>query len=100
MNLDRQPTKGYDAIGNDDNKKYEIKTRKANSWNKPTKFPIAESQDKAISRLANTDYIVYVGFDENWKLIELLKIPSEEVKPNKYGDIVLTAEILKRFSVL
>ena len=62
--------KGYDAIDSK-GKKYEIKTRKASIWNKPTIFPITRSQFEVVN------FLIYVEFDNKWNLVRLLKIPTK-----------------------
>jgi len=85
--------KDYDAFDKD-NKKYQIKTRKATAWNKPGIFPIKQTS------LEDIDYVIYVELDDNWNLIKLLKIPKEEIKPNKHNRVVLNKNLVERFGVL
>ncbi len=90
---DSSVNKGYDAIDKE-GKKYEIKTRKANMWSKPSVFPVKKEQIKS------ADYFVYVEFDDDWNLIKLLKIPSFEIKPTKYDRVNVNKELVEKYSVL
>lgn len=85
--------KGYDAtdkIG----KKYEIKTRKATPWNKPTVFPVKKSQ------LKTADFLIYVEFDNDWNVVRLLKIPTSKVKHNKNNRVIITKALVNEFDIL
>ncbi len=96
LNLKRATSssnKGYDAT-DEQGRKYEIKTRKATAWNKPTIFPVNEDQ------LKSADFIIYVEFDDDWNLVKLLKIPTSEVQYNKYKRVILNKELVKKFTVL
>lgn len=96
LNLKRATSssnKGFDAT-DEQGKKYEIKTRKATDWNKPTIFPINEEQ------LKSADFIIYVEFDDDWNLVKLLKIPTSEVQYNKHNRVVLNKELVQKFTVL
>ena len=84
---------GYDAI-DDKGLKYEIKTRKATPWNKPTIFPVTERQ------LKYSDYLIYIEFDKEWNIEKLLKIPSNEVKQNKYNRVPITKALVEKYSIL
>lgn len=85
--------KGYDAIDKQ-GKKYEIKTRKSTAWNKATIFPVKKEQ------LETADFLIYVGFDDNWDVTQLLKIPTKEVKYNIHNRVVLNKELIKQYSIL
>jgi len=91
--VDSPVNKGYDAV-DDNGVKFEIKSRKATAWNKPTIFPIKKEQ------LENFDFVIYVEFDDDWNIVKLLKIPSNEVRPNKYNRVPLTKSLVSRFSIL
>lgn len=84
--------KGYDAVGKD-GLKYEIKTRKATAWNKPTVFPIKKEQ------LETADFLIYIEFDDNWEVVRLLKIPCSEVKGNVHNRVVITKELTKKYGI-
>lgn len=85
--------KGYDATDSK-GKKYEIKTRKASTWNKPTIFPISRSQLEVV------DFLIYVEFDNKWNLVRLLKIPAKKIAGNKYNRIVISKDLVKNYSIL
>ena len=85
--------KGYDAL-DANGKKYEIKTRKATAWNKPTIFPVKQNQ------LSIIDFLIYVEFDNEWNLIKLLKIPTKEVIKNKYNKVVVSQDLVKKWNKL
>lgn len=85
--------KGYDAKDAKGNK-YEIKTRKATSWNIPNIFPINPNQ------LSIVDFLIYVEFDNKWNLVKLLKIPAKKVIINKYNRISVSQDLIKKFSIL
>ena len=85
--------KGYDAVDKKGNK-YEIKTRKANLWNKPTIFPVNATQ------LAVADFLVYIEFDNEWNITKLLKIPCKEVKSNKYNRVIINRALVAKYSIL
>lgn len=96
LGLQRDPNpsnKGYDAI-DEQGRKYEIKTRKATAWNKPTIFPVNEDQ------LRSADFIIYVEFDDDWNLVKLLRIPTSEVQYNKYKRVILNKNLVNKFTVL
>ena len=84
---------GYNAV---DNKglKYEIKTRKTITGDKPTVFTIMEGQ------LKHSDYLIYVEFDHLWNMERLLKIPSNKVKPNLYNRVRITKALVEKYGVL
>ena len=83
---------GYDAV---DNKglKYEIKTRKATTGDKPTVFTVMEGQ------LKSSDFLIYVEFDHMWNMVRLLKIPSNKVNPNIYNRVRITKALVEKYSV-
>lgn len=85
--------KGFDAV---DNKglKYEIKSRWATPWNKPTLFAISKNQLKI------SDYVIYIEFDNNWNIVKLLKIPSNQVIPNTYNRVHITKSLVEKYSIL
>ena len=85
--------KGFDAT---DKKgvKYEIKSRKATSWNKPTIFPVKQEQ------LETANFLIYVEFDDSWNLVKLLKLPCKEVKSNKYNRVILTKDLVSKYTIL
>lgn len=85
--------KGYDAV-DVNGKKYEIKTRKATAWNRPTIFPVS------LSQLSIIDFLIYTEFDNRWNLIKLLKIPVKKLTMNKYNRVVVSQDLVKKFSVL
>ena len=85
--------KGYDAIDSK-GKKYEIKTRKASIWNKPTIFPITRSQFEVVN------FLIYVEFDNKWNLVRLLKIPTKKIIANKYNRVVISKDLVKNYSIL
>jgi len=94
LTLNKNPSqKGYDAVDKN-NIKYQIKTRKATSWNKPTIFPF----DK--TKIGYIDFLVYVGFNDDWSVRDFLKIPKKYITPNKANRIVLTKQLKKRFRVV
>lgn len=96
LNLNRNKSsgnKGYDAT-DDEGNKYEIKTRKATSWNKPNMFPVKQLQ------LETADFLLYAELDDFWDLIKLLRIPIKQVKPNKHNRVVLNKELIQRYSIL
>ena len=88
--------KGFDAI-DDKGNKYEIKSRKCTSWNKPGLFSPGNS-----NQMEGSDYLIYVEFDNEWNVFRLLKIPtgdiSEEVKKSKR--FVLSKDRINKYSVL
>lgn len=87
------PTNKYiDAI-DDKGLKYQIKSRKATTSTKPTLFPMEKNH------LKYTDFVIYIEFDNDWKIVELLKIPSNEVNPNKNNRVPLNKSI-KKYSIL
>lgn len=86
--------KNYDATG-EDGKKYQIKTRKGTAWNpKPTIFSGKNANSKEI------DFFIYVGFDNDWELVDLLLIPTEHIKANSHGMVVLNNKLRQNFSIL
>jgi len=85
--------KGYDAI-DIDGKKYEIKTRKATTWNKPSIFPVNFGQLSAI------DFLIYVEFNNEWDFVKLLKIPANKIRVNKYNRVCPSQDLVKKFSIL
>lgn len=85
--------KGYDATDSK-GKKYEIKTRKASEWNKPTIFPITRSQLEVV------DFLIYVEFDNKWSLVRLLKIPAKNIVANNYHRVVISKDLVKNYSIL
>lgn len=85
--------KGYDAVGAD-GKKYEVKTRKATAWNKPTLFPVSPRQ------LSTIDFLIYAEFDNKWNLVKLLKIPAKKLMVNKYNRIHVSQDLVRKFSIL
>jgi len=85
--------KGYDAIDRN-GKKYEIKTRKAVTWNSPNIFPINPKQLRVI------DFLIYVEFDNNWNLVKLLKIPTGAIKANKHNRVCVSKDLIKKFNIL
>ncbi|MCX6754025.1 MAG: hypothetical protein NTV03_03155 [Candidatus Nomurabacteria bacterium] len=85
--------KGYDATDSK-GKKYEIKTRKASEWNKPTIFPITRSQLEVV------DFLIYVEFDNKWNLVRLLKIPAKNIVANNYNRVVISKDLVKNYSIL
>lgn len=85
--------KGYDAT-DQDNKKYEIKARKATSTNIPTIFPINSKQISVI------DFLVYVEFSNEWIVVKILKIPKKEIKANKHNRVCVTQELVKKYNIL
>ena len=84
--------KGYDAIDRN-GKKYEIKTRKAVTWNRPNVFPINLKQLRVI------DFLIYVEFDNDWSLVKLLKIPKEAIKANQYNRVYVSGELIREFNI-
>lgn len=90
---DSSVNKGYDAI-DDKGLKYEIKSRKATAWNKPTLFKITEKQ------LENSNFVVVIEFDNDWNIVKLLKIPTKEVKPNVHMSVQLSKNLVERYSIL
>jgi hypothetical protein len=85
--------KGYDAIDKN-NKKYEIKTRKATAWNRPKIFPIKQEQ------LESADYLVYVEFDDDWELVKLLKIPTNEITYNKHNRVIINKNLVEKYGIM
>lgn len=85
--------KGYDAVDARGNK-YEVKTRKATAWNKPTIFPVNPDQ------LSTTKFLIYVEFDNKWNLVRLLKIPTKNILVNKYNRVCISKDLVKKFSIL
>jgi hypothetical protein len=85
--------KGYDGLDKD-GEKYEIKTRKATHYNKPTIFPVKEEQ------LQSADFIIYVEFDDDWELSKMLKIPTVEVISNKYDRVVINKTLVEKYSII
>ena len=87
--------KGYDAL---DKKgiKYEIKTRKATSWNTPNIFPVKQQQ------LSVIDFLIYVEFDNEWNLVKMLKIPSKKLERliNIHNRVVVSQELVRTFNIL
>jgi len=82
---------GYDALDKKGTK-YEIKSRKATAYNKPTLFRISARQ------LASADFVIYIEFDNAWNITKLLKFPINAVKPN--GRVFLSKTFVERFNVL
>ena len=85
--------KGYDAV-DIEGKKYEIKTRKAWLWNKPTIFPVSPCQ------VLIADFLVYIEFDNKWNIGKLLKIPVKKLMINKYNRVQVSRDLVKKFSIL
>ncbi len=85
--------KGYDAIDTN-GKKYEIKTRKATTWNKPSIFPVS------LSQLSVTDFLIYIEFNNKWDVIKLLKIPVKKIKINNYNRVCVSKDLIEEFSIL
>jgi len=93
LKLEKSTNKGYDAIDSN-GRKYEIKTRKATHYNRPTIFPVKKEQ------LQSSDFLIYVEFDDDWDLAKLLKIPTSEVIYNKYDRVVINKTLVEKFSIL
>ncbi len=91
--VDNPTNKGYDAIDKN-GRRYEIKARKATSWNKPSLFPARKNQ------LSKVDFLVYIEFGNNWDLVRLLKIPAKKVRPSKSNRVYVSPDLIKKFSVL
>lgn len=89
---DSSVNKGYDAV-DEGGLKYEIKSRKATAWNKPTLFPVKETQVK------NSDFFIVIVFDNNWNIVKLLKIPTNELDPN-VRRVHLSKGLVEKFSIL
>ena len=85
--------KGYDATDKN-GKKYEIKARKDTAWNKATVFNLKKEQ------LELFDFLIYVGFDDNWNVVKMLKIPSLEVKTKASGKVTITKELVSKYNKL
>ena len=85
--------KGYDAVDTK-GKKYEVKTRKATAWNKPTIFPVKQNQ------ISTVDFLIYIEFDNKWDIKKLLKIPAKKLVANKYNRIVVSRDLVKKFGIL
>jgi len=95
LELAKNPSqKGYDAIGKRDKKKYEIKTRHETPWNKPRVFSLGKKD------LRESDYLIYIEFSWDWRVQKLLKIPSNEAKPNKNNQISVNKVRVKKYSIL
>lgn len=85
--------KGFDATDKK-GKKYEIKARKANSWNKPGIFLIRKEQ------LKHSDFVIYVEFNNDWNVEKLLKIPSNKVRANKdKHSVTISKELIRKYSM-
>ena len=86
----------YDAEDKD-GKKYQIKSRKDSLRNKATILPI----DRNIEQLktANFDFLIGIVFDNDWNVKVLLKIPREELVPNKYGRIVINKRLIQTYGM-
>lgn len=94
LSLNKSPSqKGYDAT-DAQGRKYQIKARKDMPYNKATIFPAD------LNKLDDVDYLIYVGFSDDWKVRDLLKIPKNEIRPNKHNRVILTKDLKKRFSIL
>lgn len=91
--VDSPINKGYDATDKKGNK-YEIKTRKATTWNTPSNFPVKQSQ------LRKVKYLIYVELDNKWNVIKLLKIPAGKIKQNKYNRVHVSQDLIREYSVL
>lgn len=85
--------RGYDAVDTG-GKKYEVKTRKATAWNKPTLFPVSPIQ------LSTIDFLIYIEFDNRWNIVKLLKIPVKKLMVTKYNRVIVSQDLVKRFSIL
>ena len=85
--------KGYDAVDIKGNK-YEVKTRKATAWNKPTIFPVNPNQ------LSTIKFLIYVEFDNKWNLVKLLKIPRKKILANKYNRIHVSQDLVRDCNIL
>ncbi len=95
LNLNRSDSKvqkGFDAIDSD-GVKYEIKARKETSWHTPNLFRVTKKQ------LETSDFIIYIEFDDNWEIKKLLKIPSSDLTPNKYKQVHITKERVRKYSI-
>jgi len=93
LKLQKTGNKGFDGVDKN-GKKYEIKSRKATEWNNPTVFPMKKDHLKYF------DYLVYTGFDDDWNLIHLLKIPRSSVKPNMHNRVIVNQELIRKFDIL
>lgn len=85
--------KGYDAM-DISGKKYEIKTRKATAWNKPSIFPVK------LSQLSVIDFLIYIEFNNEWDVIKLLKIPVKKIKIKNYNRVYVSKDLIEEFSIL
>jgi len=97
LNLKRAASpveKGYDATDKLTGKKYEIKSRKATAWNKPTLFGVSQKQ------IQLSDYVIYIEFNNDWEVEKLLKIPTNELNPNKYNRVPITIPLVKKYDIL
>lgn len=92
---DSPVNKGYDAVDKS-GKRYEIKTRKANTWNKPSLFPVN------LRQLAVVDFLIFVEFDNEWNITKFLKIPAKKLMSsvNKYDRVAITSELIERFGII
>lgn len=90
---DSSINKGYDAVDTK-RRKYEIKTRKATAWNKPTISPVNSCQ------VSIADFLIYIEFDNKWNITKLLKIPVKKLTINKYKRIQISRDLVKKFSIL
>jgi len=93
LKLEKSTNKGFDAIDSA-GKKYEIKTRKATHYNRPTIFPVKKEQ------LQSSDFLIYVEFNDDWDLSKLLKIPTSKVVFNKHDRVVINKTLVEKFSIL
>ena len=91
LELAKSGNKGYDAIDSK-GKTYEIKTRKQMPYNTPTNFQVRKEQIK------NTDFLLCLYFDNNWKLTKLYKIPSSKAEIDK--GYLLISKKLDKYNVL
>ena len=86
--------KGYDATDLANGDKYEIKSRKATAWTKPKVFGISQKQ------IQISDYVIYIEFNNNWDVEKLLKIPTDELDPNKYNRVHINIPLVEKYDIL
>ncbi len=77
LNLTRETSskQGYDAVGNDDKKKYEIKARRLSKKNGSRQLSAIRDIDGE-----HFDFVVAVIYNAPFEVMQVLKIPREVIK--------------------
>jgi len=97
LSIQKQSSKGYDAIDEKSGTKYQIKARRLTSHNRSRQLGVIRNLDQKLF-----DYLIAVIFNEYFKPTEIWRIPREIIpKYARYSShqnghiLVLTGKVLK-----